>query len=200
MINIISNYQKALKFLAIALGLIFALSAICFVITLNLTSSGISFLNQFSNNWLIIIYKLHSNSMIEDIDPLRSRSLYDILILLCFAAICFFLFKIEKRKRRIFYLLSSILLITGIIIFLLTQLAGRSSFMAAGLIISIIFMYKSATVAGITGLLANSFLLVGDFTVGKQSGIIPLLFGTGYLLLIIWFFMIAFLIFRRDAS
>jgi hypothetical protein len=90
------------------------------------------------------------------------------------------------------------LIILGVIIFLITQLAGRSVFMASGLIISIVLLSKATqyNVAGMTGIISNTLLLFGDFTVGTSLKIIPVLFGLGYILEIIWIFMIAFILIR----
>jgi hypothetical protein len=83
---------------------------------------------------------------------------------------------------------------------MITQLAGRSAFMASGLIISIILLSKGSQkgITGLTGILANTLLLIGDFTVGSNLKIIPALFGLGYILEIIWMFMIALIFIRTE--
>ena len=64
--------------------------------------------------------------------------------------------------------------------------------MLAVLIISVVILKGKhfGKVTGITGILAGVMLFVGDLTVGMQSSLITGLFGIGYVLLIIWFFLI----------
>jgi hypothetical protein len=103
-----------------------------------------------------------------------------------------------RKHKKIWFMIAISLIILGIIIFLITQLAGRSAFMASGLIISIVLLSKATQnyVAGMTGIISNTLLLIGDFTVGISLKIITVLFGLGYLLEIIWIFMIAFILIR----
>jgi hypothetical protein len=65
--------------------------------------------------------------------------------------------------------------------------------MASGLIISSIMFMKPLQnkIVGTIGIITNTLLLVGDFTVDANLKVIPVLFGLGYILLIIWFFIIA---------
>jgi len=74
--------------------------------------------------------------------------------------------------------------------------------MASGLIISIILLSKGyqKRITGLTGVLANTLLLIGDFTVGTNLKIIPILFGLGYIIEIIWIFMIARIFIRTEVQ
>jgi hypothetical protein len=81
----------------------------------------------------------------------------------------------------------------AIILFVMTQIAGRSTVMLAALINSFVMLrdkiFSKATIY--VGIFASVFLFVGDLTVGIHSNIITILFGCGYVLLIMWFFLIA---------
>lgn len=149
-------------------------------------------ISLLSGNWLLTIFKIHAGIISNDPNPLFGINLYDIFILILFLIVCASLFKISYRKNRIWFIISMTLLFLGIIVYFLTQLAGRSAFMASGIFISIplIRVFKNKT-AGLTGISSNLLLLVGDFTVGPQLSFIAPLFLCGYLLLIFWFFTIS---------
>jgi len=138
------------------------------------------------------IFTLQAN-IINNHDNLSGINLYDIGIIFLFIFVCLALFEKFKYQYKVMFLISILLLILGLVIFVITNLAGRSAFMVSGLIISCLFFSKNtqSKIAGLTGIIANILLLAGDFTVGANIKIIPFLFGVGYLLLIIWIFMIA---------
>jgi hypothetical protein len=70
----------------------------------------------------------------------------------------------------------------GLILFIATKTAGRSSVMLAVLIISLVMLGNElfSKVMVYAGILASIFLLAGDFSVGVQSDMITILFGIGY--------------------
>jgi hypothetical protein len=184
--------------ISIALGLILAAAAVCVSISLIFPEIDGKVIQRISDNWLIIIFKSHAKFINTSTNPLHGISCYDIFILILFTCICTSLFITLGKKYKIWFMIAISLVIAGVIIFLITQLAGRSAFMASGLIISIILMSEAtqSNVAGITGIISNTLLLLGDFTVGTTFKIIPVLFGLGYILEIIWIFMIAFILIR----
>lgn len=179
--------------ISIVLGLILAAAAICVSITLVFPDMDNKLIPVISDNWLIIIFKLHSKIINPGTNQLHVVNLYDIFIITLFILISICLYLTLKKQNKIWFLSAISLLIFGIIILLITQLAGRSAFMASGLIISIILFSKGSQnrITGLTGILANTLLLIGDFTVGSDLKILSVLFGLGYLLEIIWIFMIA---------
>ena len=74
-----------------------------------------------------------------------------------------------------------------------TQSAGRSAVMGAGLVISFVMLRSRAfgTNTAALSIFASVLLLVGDFTVGSTpSYIFAFLTGLGYILLTMWFFRI----------
>ena len=179
--------------ISILLGLILTAAAICVSITLVFPDMDNKLIPLISDNWLIIIFKLHSKIINPGTNQLHVVNLYDIFIITLFILISICLYLTLKKQNKIWFLSAISLLILGIIILLITQIAGRSAFMASGLIISIILFSKGSQkrITGLTGILANTLLLIGDFTVGSDLKILPVLFGLGYLLEIIWIFMIA---------
>lgn len=190
---IINLLKKSGIIISIALGFILTAAAICLVISMIWPESDIKIISLISNNWLLTIFKIHSNIISDLTDPLTGINLFDIGILVLFLSVCLSLFAINNFKNKIWFIGAISLLLLGISLFLITRLAGRSAFMASGLIISSIMFMKPLQnkIVGTIGIIANTLLLVGDFTVDANLKVIPVLFGLGYILLIIWFFIIA---------
>ncbi len=190
--------RKSGIIISIALGLVLATAAICVSISLIFPEIDSKVIQLISDNWLIIIFKGHAKIINTNTNALQEISFYDIFILILFTGICTSLYMTLKKENKIWFMIAISLTSLGVIIFLITQLAGRSAFMASGLIISIVLLSKSTqyNVAGMTGIISNTLLLIGDFTVGTSLKIIPVLFGLGYILEIIWIFMIAFILIR----
>lgn len=182
-----------------ALGLILLAAAICTVIPLIWTGTNNELISIVSDNWLLKIFKSHSNIIDPGTDLLTGINFYDISILSLFALVCLSL-SAKHKNLRIWFIIAFSLLILGIAVFIITQLAGRSSFMASGLIVSVLMLTKEFQnkMAGATGIIANALLLTGDFTVGAGLKIISVLFGLGYILLIIWIFNIANILTRNS--
>jgi hypothetical protein len=155
----------------------------------------------FQNNWLMKIFILHAdfNSVHAD---LLGLNLLDIVILLFVSVICLSLSTAFRGAGKAWSLIAFGWSVIAIILFVITQLAGRSTVMLAVLINSFV-MLRAKTFEKVTvyvGILASLFLFVGDLTVGVHSNIITILFGVGYLLLTTWCFLIAPTLVRPDRS
>jgi hypothetical protein len=159
------------------------------------TTNGWLFL--LGNNWLVKIFILHAE--FGDIyADLHGLNLLDIFILLLVSVICLSVSTIFRNARKVWSLIAFALSVIAIILFLVSQIAGRSTVMLAVLIISFVIL-NDTTFGKVTvyiGILASVFLFVGDLTVGVHSNIITALFNIGYVLLITWFFLIAQSLFR----
>lgn len=150
------------------------------------------------DNWLVLIFKLHAGFSGVNSGLLRGLSLLDIGMLACVGIICLCLSISFTKAGKIWTLVAFALSIAAIILFIVTQNAGRSTVMLAVLIVSIV-MLKNKFVSNVTayaGICASIFLFVGDLTVGIHSNIITVMFGVGYLLLTVWLFLIAGRLFR----
>jgi len=149
-------------------------------------------LSLWGNNWLVKILILHAELSDIHVD-LHGLSLVDIVILLLVSVLCLSISTIFKNAKKVWSLIAFTLSVIAIILFLATQIAGRSTVMLAVLIISLVVLRDKtfSKVNIFTGILASVFLFVGDLTVGIHSDIITILFCIGYVLLITWFFWIA---------
>jgi len=176
--------------------LIGMISLIASVLQPNTTNSWLSLFQ----NWLIVIFKLHAEFSGTQADLLHGLNLLDIVILSLVGMLCLSLSTAFRKAGKIWSLIAFALSVVGIILFIATQLAGRSTVMLAVLIISFVMLGNKvfSKVTIYAGILASVFLFVGDLTVGIHSNIITILFGIGYILLTTWFFLIARSLYQPD--
>jgi hypothetical protein len=155
-----------------------------------------------TNNWLVVIFKLHAEFSDVRADALHSLNLLDMVFLIIVGLVSLSLATVFGKARRIWSIIAFALSLLGLLLYFATQMAGRSTVMLALLIISLV-MLGSETFGKIivyAGILASIFLFVGDISVGIQSSIITILFGIGYVLLIMWFFLVAGVFFRLGSG
>jgi hypothetical protein len=164
------------------------------LITTGLQPSTIySWLSLFGNNWLILLFKLHAGVNGVHLDHLYVLNLLDIVIMVLVATMFLGLYVALRRASEIWSIIALTQPFLGIVIFIATNSAGRSAVMGAMLVISFV-MLRSNTFSNATayvGILASVLLLVGDVSVSiARSSIIAILIAIGYVLLIIWFFLV----------
>jgi len=150
-------------------------------------------LSLFQDNWLVLIFKMHAGLGEVEANLLHVPNLLDIAILALVGTMCLGLHAALKGTSKIWSLVALALPFIGIILFTTTKLSGRSSVMGAGLIISLVMLRNNTfnKVTAYMGILANVLLLGGDFSVGiPHSNLISTLFGIGYVLLTVWFFLL----------
>jgi hypothetical protein len=155
----------------------------------------IDWLSPFQNNWLIVIFKLHAGFSGVQLDLLHVLNYLDIAILAFVGMTILGLYTILKSSSRVWSFIALIQPFLGILLFIATKNAGRSSVMGAVLVISIVMLRTDISHRALAymGILAGVLLLVGDFSAGTipPSFIIAALFGFGYVLLMTWFFLVA---------
>jgi hypothetical protein len=182
---------------ALVTGLLLLLGVISLIASLFQPGALNGWLLLFQNNWLVKIFILHAEFSGIQAD-LHGLNLLDMVVLLLVSMICLALSTAFKKANKTWSIIAFALSLIAILLFVVTQIAGRSTVMLAVLINSLVMFrdktYSKATVY--TGILAGVFLFVGDLTVGVHSNIITALFGVGYVLLTIWFFLTAQCLFR----
>jgi len=175
------------------MGILFLISAISFITSGIMTGTTCGWYSTLQNNWLIVIFKLHAGLINIQDDPLHGFNPLDIIILVIFSVTCLGLYINLKKSSKIWSLIALIFSLITIITFLVTQIAGRSTVMLSVLIFSLVMLkdkiYSKVTIY--TGILASIFLFAGDLSVGIHSNVITILFGFGYILLTLWFFLIS---------
>lgn len=182
---------------AFVAGILLLVGMISLIASILRSETASGWLSLIQNNWLVKMFILHSG--LSDIHAdLRGLNLLDIFILLLVSVICLSISTIFRNARKVLSQIAFAFSVIAIILFLATLNAGRSTVMLAVLINSFVMFRDKAfgKVTIYTGILASVFLFVGDLTVGVHSNIITTLFSIGYVLLIIWFFLIAQSLFR----
>jgi hypothetical protein len=189
----LKNLYKASSVVALMLGILFFITATGFIISFISTDFNNERYSLFQNNWLITIFKLHDGLINIQDNPLYGLNVLDLIILILFSFMSFGLSNALKKVNKVWPLTAFILSAITIILFIATQVAGRSTVMLSVLIYSFVMLRNKifSNVTIYTGVLASIFLFMGDLTVGINSNIITIFFGIGYVLLIIWFFLIA---------
>ena len=155
-------------------------------------------------NWLIVIFKLHAGFSSVKINLLHVLNFLDIAILALVGTMYLGLYAALRRTSRIWSIIALMQPFLGIVIFIATANAGRSTVMGAGLVISAVMLRSNIfkRVTAYVGILANIILLIGDFSAGiiPSSNTVATLFGIGYVLLTIWFFIVAKTLFSQMGS
>jgi len=188
----LKNIYKVSRVIALTLGILFFLTALAFVISIIWPNIKYPLYLLFQSNWLISIFKLHCGLINIQDDPLSGLNIMDITILALFSIFSFGLSKALKEVNKIWPLISFALSVITIVLFIVTQIAGRSTIMLSVMIFSFVMLKNKAfsKVTIYSGIFASIFLFAGDLTVGINSIMISILFGIGYVLLTIWFFLI----------
>lgn len=185
-------------------GIILLTAMICLIISVLQPNARSGWLLSFQNIWLVEIFKLHSGFNGVHITSLHVLNYLDIAILAIVGTMYLGLYHAFKRTSKIWALIAAIQPFLGIVIFIATKNAGRSGVMGAALVISVV-MRRSCIFNKPTayiGILTSVLLLVGDFSAGviPPSTVIATLVGIGYVLLMMWHFLVARKLFQLGMS
>ena len=188
---------------ALAAGSLLLVAIISLLIRALQTQTTGGLLWSLQNNWLIVIYKLLAGFSEVQSSLLRVLNVLDLAVLTLVGILQIGLYFVLSRTSKVWSTIALVLPFLGIVIFIATSTAGRSAVMGAVLVSSIVMlrnqMFKKPT--AVIGILASVLLFLGDFSVGfSPNPVIAVLFGFGYLLLIIWFFLIALKLFRLGSE
>ncbi len=157
--------------------------------------AGNSILSSFENNWLVIIFKINAGYEGFSFDRLQGVHLLDVMIVILAGITYLGIVNVTQGAGKIWTVIGAALPFMGIGILFITKLAGRSAVMGGGLIIAVFMLRRLIFSRGmaVVGIIANVLLLTGDF--GTNPTIASTLFAAavavGYILLMVWFFIIA---------
>lgn len=180
---------------ALILGLLF-LVAIMSLVAAGLQPGTINDgLSLFQDNWLVVLFKLNAGFDEVQFDQLYGLNPLDIAIMVLVAMVFLGLYIALRRISRIWSFIAAVLPILGIILFIVTKLAGRSGVMGAVLVISSVMLRSTIfrRMTAVLGILASVLLLTGDLgtTANSHSTVVAILVGIGYVLLMTWFFLVS---------
>lgn len=188
---------------ALTAGMLLLIAMISLITAVLQPGTVNGWLSPFQNNWLVVIFKLHAGFSGVQIDLLHVLNLLDIAILALVGTMYLGLYAALRRTSKIWSIIALAQPFLGIVIFITTRTAGRSTVMGAGLVISVVMLRSNIfkKVTAYMGILASVLLLAGDFSASiPHLNIIATLFGIGYVLLITWFFLIARRLFQLGSG
>ena len=145
---------------------------------ISLLAPANGWLSPFQDVWLVLIFKLHAEFAGIGPDVLHGLHFLDILILALVGILCLSLNIIFEKAGKVWSLVAIALTLAGIVLYLITQIAGRSTVMLAVLIISLVMLSNKTfnKTTAWAGIFASVFLFTGDLTVGVHSNVITVLF------------------------
>jgi hypothetical protein len=149
----------------------------------------------FQNNWLVVLFKLNADSSRVQPGLLNVLNLVDMAIMVLVGAMFLALYVALRRVSKVWSLVATSLPFLGIPILLITSTAGRSGLLVGGLIISAVMLRSRifSSASAYVGIAASALLFfAGDLgtSIFSSSIIIAILIGVGYVLWMIWFFLI----------
>lgn len=178
---------------ALLVGLVFLIAALDLLRAMLQPGVDIGWATWLQDNWLMVIIKLHAGFQDVHPDMLYGLNFLDLLLMLLIGITYLGLFAALRRVSRIGSGVALGLIVAGMLLFIITQSAGRSAVMAAGVVISFVMlrsrMFGTNTAA--LGLFASVLLLIGDFTVGYTPSLVfALVTGLGYIFQTMWLFRV----------
>jgi len=149
----------------------------------------------FQNNWLLVLFKLNAGFSGVQPDSLSVLNLVDIGIMALFCMMFLALYVALRRTSKIWSLVAAVLPFSGIPSYLITVTAGRSNLLIGGLIISAVMLRSTifSKATAYAGIVASALLFfAGDIATAifSYSNITAILIGIGYVLWMIWLFLI----------
>ncbi len=179
---------------AFVAGVILAIGMISLVVTTLLPGAQAGWLSAFQGMWLIVIFKLHAGFSGVKLDLLTGVNLLDLTLLALVGVMQAGLYTALRRTSKVWSIVAAIQPWLGIVLLLATNTAGRSAVMGATLVASLVMLGSALfnKVGAYLGIVGSLLLLAGDFSAGviPASPLVATLFGVGYVLLTIWFFLV----------
>ncbi len=151
------------------------------------------------DNWLITIFRLHAGSNGVQLIQLYRVNPLDLTLLALIATTYIGLYLALHRSHPVLAVIAAVQPPLGILLFVLTQNAGRSSVMGACLAISLAMVLGGpfSKWLGWIGLMCSILLLAGDLGTGlAPNHILAISTGIGYVLQVSWLFAVAYRLFR----
>ncbi len=150
---------------------------------------------RIANNWLFKLFKLNAGINGESIYVFN---LLDILIMGLVGIMWLALYPALRKVSKIWSIVSISEPFLGMVIFSITHSAGRSGVLSAVLTISIIMLWSNnfSKITAYMGILAGGLLLTGDILSTFSLFIIVIIIAIGYILIMIWYIMIALKFFQ----
>jgi hypothetical protein len=179
---------------ALSAGILFLVAIIDLILTVLQPGAINGWLSLIQNNWLVVIYKLHAGFNGVHSSLLYQQNLLDMIILALVATMYIGLYRSLRGTSKTWSFIAMAQPFLAILLFIVTKTAGRSGVMGAALVISVVMLRSQLynKLIAYIGILSAILLLSGDFGVSlAPSNILAILTGTGYVLMMTWFFLVA---------
>lgn len=143
--------------------------------------------------WLVVLLQINAGIGTLPAEPLRVFNPLDVALLVLTAAVILGIWPMPPGVSRAWLYLSVGLPFAGTALLLATHIAGRSSLMGAGFVVSLVMLRdRDLRRLGILGVVGNALLFVGDLGTGdSRQPLVAVVVAVGYLLLLAWFALIA---------
>jgi len=190
------NWLYKLGGMAAVILLILFMTGIAGIIpTGSQSASKSAWFTSIQNNWLIVLFKLNVGFGGVRPDLLNVHNLVDIVIMALFGTMSLALYATLGCTSKIWSAIATSLPFVGIGVFLITNTAGRSGLLIGGMIFSAVMLRSNifSKVSAYVGVAASALLFfAGDIGTAlfSSSNIIAVLIGIGYVLWMIWLFLI----------
>jgi hypothetical protein len=198
---------------ALIAGILLLIAMIGLIITVLQPGATNGWLSPLQNNWLMVIFKLLAGFGGDQIGLLHILNFLDIAILalvgtMYVGTMYLGLHAVLRRNSIIWLLIAATQPVTGIVLFVATKTTGRTGALGAVLIVSAVMLQSHIfkKVTAYMGILAGVLLGVGDLSVALIPPLMPpiiilaTLVGIGYMLLMTWFFLIAYRLFQPESG
>lgn len=184
---------------AFTLGVLFLLAAVSLIFSVLQSGRINAWLAPIQNNWLSILFQFNANIGRTSAN-LLALNLLDAVILVLAGLLLLGLFAALRETSRVWAIVATIQPFLGLVLFLVTKMAGRSGVLGAVLVISIVMLrsrrFNKET--AFVGILAGGCLLAGDMftSFDAPSPLLASLLALGYVLLLGWFFLVGRILFQ----
>jgi hypothetical protein len=175
-------------------GILFIIGGLYLIATSLQPSVVNSWLSLVGNNWLAKFFQLHARINGVQLSQQYTLNFLDLSILLLVAITFLGLYAVVRADSKIWSVVALIQPFLGIVTYAATQTVGRIAVITAVLTMSLVMQFRHTRFSKVTayvGLPASVLLIVGDVSTRHVfSNIIAVLVGIGYVLLIIWLFIV----------
>lgn len=178
---------------ATILEVLFLIAAISLIISVLQPDTINGWLMLIQNNWLIVLFKLNARFSGAHLG-LLNLNLLDSIIMILAGTMFLGLYTTFRQISKIWTIIALAQPFIGMMLFIITKMAGRLGIMSAMLIISFMMLRSDSfsKITAVMGILAGILLIVGDaFTEVTLSIMNSILIAIGYVLMMTWFFVIS---------
>lgn len=184
---------------AMILDALFLLAAIGLIITVLRPDGVDNRLMLIQNNWLVILFKLNMRFDGVHFGLIEYLNLLDSSLLVLAGVMFVGLYPTLRPVSKTWVIVALAQPVAGLLIFIITGVAGRLGIMSGMLIFSAIMLKSDRfkKVTALIGILAGALLIVGDgFSAAALSMINAINLAVGYVLMLVWLFVVGRKLFR----